>query len=427
MTTAFKITLLNFVFVSRYHSHHRSQYPEGLWGALIIHPRREIYPTDKELVITLSDWYHFPGEVMNAWVFTNASKGRPPFPNSGLMNGIGRYDCNYASLTNVTCDPAKQFRPVFKLLPDKIYRLRVINTGAHATFNFSVPGVPLHVVEVDGEDVARPVLADNITIAVAQRYSVIVNTTGWKVGDRKLLRGDIWVNQLPTDKNFSNINQFPDALMPDVTGILEIVEDAREDGVMSLEQHTYLDVVPLVPDPESKILLDEMKLTPYGGQTVLAPTCFNKEFNLTVKFVDDVNNVSRGSFNGEYFELPEDKPILWKVLDGEELAPRNRPLYVERNDVVQVVLHNTFAGLHPIHLHGEHFWVLGKGLGVYDPVRDEASLVYDGVKRDTVITQPKGWVVLRFIADNPGVLTFHCHIDWHLLTGMAASFIVSNY
>lgn len=31
----------------------------------------------------------------------------------------------------------------------------------------------------------------------------------------------------------------------------------------------------------------------------------------------------------------------------------------------------------------------------------------------------RGYAVLRLRADNPGVWLFHCHILWHLATGMA--------
>jgi len=32
------------------------------------------------------------------------------------------------------------------------------------------------------------------------------------------------------------------------------------------------------------------------------------------------------------------------------------------------------------------------------------------------------YVFYRFIADNPGLWTFHCHIDWHQLSGMNVNF-----
>ena len=42
------------------------------------------------------------------------------------------------------------------------------------------------------------------------------------------------------------------------------------------------------------------------------------------------------------------------------------------------------------------------------------------VKKDTVIVPFGGYVVIRFIADNPGWWFFHCHIEIHQLEGMAA-------
>ena len=35
--------------------------------------------------------------------------------------------------------------------------------------------------------------------------------------------------------------------------------------------------------------------------------------------------------------------------------------------------------------------------------------------RDTVDVQANSYLVLRFVANNPGLHIFHCHIDWHLV------------
>ena len=45
--------------------------------------------------------------------------------------------------------------------------------------------------------------------------------------------------------------------------------------------------------------------------------------------------------------------------------------------------------------------------------------------RDTVIVPSLGYLVIRFRADNPGAWLFHCHIDLHLVTGMAVTIIES--
>jgi len=45
------------------------------------------------------------------------------------------------------------------------------------------------------------------------------------------------------------------------------------------------------------------------------------------------------------------------------------------------------------------------------------------MKRDDVVVPANGYVVIRFKADNPGTWFFHCHIDLHLVGGMAATIV----
>lgn len=40
-------------------------------------------------------------------------------------------------------------------------------------------------------------------------------------------------------------------------------------------------------------------------------------------------------------------------------------------------------------------------------------------RRDTQQVRPHGYMVWQVDADNPGVWPFHCHIPWHLSSGMA--------
>ena len=45
------------------------------------------------------------------------------------------------------------------------------------------------------------------------------------------------------------------------------------------------------------------------------------------------------------------------------------------------------------------------------------------MRRDTFVLRPDGHIVLRFKADNPGVLLFHCHIEWHVDQGLIATMV----
>ena len=60
---------------------------------------------------------------------------------------------------------------------------------------------------------------------------------------------------------------------------------------------------------------------------------------------------------------------------------------------------------------------------VWFPWRYSVLLIQANVLTLPVVIPANGYVVLRFRADNPGVWFFHCHIDLHLVGGMAATFI----
>lgn len=96
---------------------------------------------------------------------------------------------------------------------------------------------------------------------------------------------------------------------------------------------------------------------------------------------------------------------------------------------VDVVLQNANAlsantsEIHPWHLHGHDMWVLGYGEGKFVEGTDLKRLnLKDPPLRNMAMVFPYGWTALRFVADNPGVWAFHCHIEPHLHMGMGVVF-----
>jgi iron transport multicopper oxidase len=70
--------------------------------------------------------------------------------------------------------------------------------------------------------------------------------------------------------------------------------------------------------------------------------------------------------------------------------------------------------------------MVGRGKGVYDGNRSTIDwLLNNPPRRDTIRVDGEGFSIIRFRADNPGVWIFHCHIDWHLESGLAATFITA--
>lgn len=94
---------------------------------------------------------------------------------------------------------------------------------------------------------------------------------------------------------------------------------------------------------------------------------------------------------------------------------------------VDVILQNAntlsnVSEVHPWHLHGHDFWVLAYGEGKFTNKDEKKFNLKNPPYKNTAVVFPHGWTALRFVADNPGVWAFHCHIEPHLHMGMGVVF-----
>ncbi len=70
--------------------------------------------------------------------------------------------------------PDQNWTGMFK--PGERVRLRFINSSAMTYFDLRIPGLKMTVVQADGQNV-QPVVVDELRIAVAETYDVIVQPT----------------------------------------------------------------------------------------------------------------------------------------------------------------------------------------------------------------------------------------------------------
>jgi FtsP/CotA-like multicopper oxidase with cupredoxin domain len=89
------------------------------------------------------------------------------------------------------------------------------------------------------------------------------------------------------------------------------------------------------------------------------------------------------------------------------------PLPVAAGERVELIFVNQTRMQHPMHLHGHEFQVVE-----IDGKR------FAGAVRDTVLVPPRRRVVVAFDANNPGLWALHCHLLYHLESGM---FITLGY
>src|SRR3546814_893134 len=180
-----------------FHSHSDLQEQLGHYGPLIFDPA-EADPVayDREHVLVLSDW-----SFMHPHTMLRKLKGQSDYFNrqeqtlAGLLRGddpeqkmpLGerlmwdrmRMDpTDIADITGTTYTylvnghgPQENWTGLFR--PGERVRLRVINASAMTVFNVRIPGLPMTMVQADGNNV-RPVKVDEFQISVAETYDAIV-------------------------------------------------------------------------------------------------------------------------------------------------------------------------------------------------------------------------------------------------------------
>jgi FtsP/CotA-like multicopper oxidase with cupredoxin domain len=154
-----------------WHSHHSSQYLNGLSGPIVIHgPATDEWDVDLGPVM-LSDWFHDYYVNLLQQVYHASREGPifPPAANNMLINGKASYPCNE---TQKTCTPNTDLA-TFKFRTGKRHLLRLINHSAEAVLFFSIDGYNMTVITNDFVAV-EPYQTDMVTLGVGQRTEVIV-------------------------------------------------------------------------------------------------------------------------------------------------------------------------------------------------------------------------------------------------------------
>ncbi len=136
-------------------------------------------------------------------------------------------------------------------------------------------------------------------------------------------------------------------------------------------------------------------------------------------------------YNYDYLKSPEkttistdpdeDKPVrriilnlngnMWRYIwsmNGVPLSEADK-IKIKKGEVVRITLNNLTMMHHPMHLHGHFFRVLNAN-GEYSPLKH------------TVNVAPMQKVTIEFDAREYGDWFFHCHILYHMMSGMARVF-----
>ncbi|CAG8498324.1 4808_t:CDS:2 [Ambispora gerdemannii] len=384
-----------------WHSHYIAQYVDGIAGSFIVHDPADPYLSlyDEEFTVLLTDYHHDEVSTNLGILQLPFDAGfREPSPDNGLINGRNNYNCTKAPAGSKCTANAGYAK--FKFQRGKRYRLRLINTSAQALIFFSIDNHDLNIIETDGFDIKFQ-QAHRVPVHAGQRVSVVVIAN--QAADNFWMRGEIDVQcyfQPPVnlDPKFNAIVHYE--------GAKENVDPTTKPWTDALEHCIDLNPNTLKPlNPE------------------LIPSPVGTSLSLFLDVHPDEQKRVRFFINNSSFVHDENNPIINKVYNNYNLSAinPNQNLYTfnKLGEVIQVVIQRD----HPFHLHGHNFWVLGVGQNETYQQGVSTLNTVTAIKRDTAVVPSAGWLVIRFVADNPGVWMFHCHIEWHFQLGMSVQFL----
>jgi FtsP/CotA-like multicopper oxidase with cupredoxin domain len=427
-----------------YHGHQAVQASDGLYGPLIIHSKDEKrsqqipYATDR--VVMLQDYYHDLSSGLLVAALEPGSE-QSPIPNGALINGLNQRDCS--SLPHRMCDNSTATLPSFDLKANANHRLRFINVGAFAWFQVTVDEHQFAITETDGTNIV-PAYETSLMISPAQRYSMILNATQ-NTADSFWLRA----------RMVTHCWKDPDLPGPGADEVKAIIH-------YTSSSHAKNKAVIAQPSSRNwnqgiEIQCKDMNTTSYVPVSYQpAPAVADHSYYIRSNLEIGDWRLERGFFNSSTFRPNLQQPTLHRTVEGltsnnetfssmSSMDGVNGVSYDVRNDfviqhsgikVVDLIIQNFDEGNHPMHLHGHKFWVLGQGHGMfpgyeYIGLRGRGQGVLEGhegvldnlIRRDVATAEGFGWLALRFIADNPGVWAFHCHMAWHSEAGLVMQFL----
>lgn len=387
----------------------------------------------------VSDHYHDLSSALLWQYLKPDAENAEPVPVGGLINGRSIRDC--ADFPGRRCDTstANVGLPSLDLEPGKNRRLRFINVGVLAEFQIQVDEHELMISEVEGTYIV-PRSFHRITINPAQRYSVIINATRPE-GDVFWLRARM-VTECFTDP--------PATFEPEVRAI---VRYGAPGGRASVNEPISIDwTEPLEKECRD---MNTTELVPVEQISISGkPDAF---FYLRSNFEIGKYRLSRGHFNKTSFRPNARSPSLHRFVDGiaaksasfmfpavTEAAGQkafvNDAAFDVSNELViqttgiqtiDLIISNFDDGDHPFHAHGMWYFVLAQGHG-YPPLTSVGAEIssetlaplYDSLdlsnplRRDTATVEAFERLLIRIVADNPGMWAFHCHVGWHSGAGL---------
>ncbi|WP_085700460.1 copper resistance system multicopper oxidase [Pseudomonas sp. B26(2017)] len=419
-----------------YHSHSGLQEQAGVYGPLVIDAREpEPFQYDRDYVVMLSDWtdedpaslmktlkkqsdyYNFHKRTVGDFIHDVSEKGwgatvadRTMWAQM-KMNPTDIADVSGATYTFLMNGhpPDDNWTGLFR--PGEKLRLRLINGSAMSYFDVRIPGLKMTVVAADGLHV-KPISVDELRIAVAETYDVIVEpaaeayTLFAQAMDRTGYARGTLAARAGLSAPVPALDPRPLVTMDDM-GMGGMDHGSMD---MSGMDHSSMNMGPMQSHPDSEKdnpLVDMQAMT--TAPKLDDPGLGLRNNGRRVLTYADLRSTFEdpdGRDPGRTIELHltgHMEKFAWSF-NGIKFSDAE-PLRLKYGERIRLILVNDTMMTHPIHLHG-----------MWSDLEDENGDFQ--VRKHTIDMPPGTRRSYRVTADALGRWAYHCHLLYHMEMGM---------
>jgi hypothetical protein len=455
-----------------YHSHSSLQEQLGVYGSIVIQPRKKIHKASREQVVLLSDWTDMdPHKVMRLLRRGSEAMGVRKKTAQSLLGAwktgkTGEFWKREAmrmppmDLADVAYDAflingKKSSRVDAK--PGEVVRLRIIDGSASSFFHLQYAGGPMTIIAADGQNVEPVKLKKPLLIGVAETYDVLVKVPASGAYEFRATAHDgsgyasLWIGSesgkqitapaMPKPFVYDTMDMFGWKKMLALTpaGTMGMPDSKVKMGMfdkpgMNMDMKHGMKMGDMKDQKMKGMAHEGMKIDGMKGMKSDSVTMNPKRWYDFLLREDAAqyrrlaadNMMSRVRPFTPYKKLramrntalSDTAPVreVRLTLDGDMgryvwsfnnqgLSPEN-DIKINKGEVVRFIFINRTMMHHPLHLHG-HFFRVINGQGDHSPLKH------------TVDVAPMNTTVIEFEANELGDWFFHCHLLYHMKSGMA--------
>ena len=433
-----------------FHSHSGFQEPDGAYGAIVIEPRDgERLGANRDYVVQLADKHPHPGSrimrnlkrmpdyynrsqrTLQTLIKDSRQDGlKAALKDRGMWGRMRMMPTDIEDVQGYTAlingrSTSQNWIGLFR--PGEKIRLRIINSSAMTYFDMRIPGLKMTVVQADGNDV-KPVTVDELRVAVAETYDVIIQPRENKVysiiaesmGRTALVRGT-----LSPKKGYAGavprLRSKPLLTVADMSGMMgmdmgdHVMQNASGMQTMSGMEHSKMQGMnkPGMNGMENSGMNMSGNHDPfYAPGSGLTPKAYNGGKFLSYTDLRAARPLYRNRAASRTIELRltgNMERYIWSI-NGVKYEDAD-PIVLNYGERVRIRFINETMMAHPMHLHG--MWsIIDTGQGARNPIKH------------TVSVQPGTTTDIEVEVDAPGQWAFHCHLSYHADGGMFRKVVV---